>query len=68
MATMEDQILQLANVIQESNFTVAVTGSGISLSAGRRMMWEINSLYKFIDIMGFIPYTGFEREESMVFT
>ncbi len=32
--TMEDQILQLANAIQESSFTVAVTGAGISLSAG----------------------------------
>ncbi len=34
MATMEDQILQLANAIQGSGFTVAVTGAGISLSAG----------------------------------
>ncbi len=31
---MKDQILELYNAIEESHFTVAITGAGISLSAG----------------------------------
>ncbi len=31
---MDDQILKLYNAIEESNFTVAITGAGISISAG----------------------------------
>ncbi len=31
---MDDQILQLYNALEESNFTVAITGAGISIAAG----------------------------------
>ncbi len=31
---MDDQVLQLYNALEESNFTVAITGAGISIAAG----------------------------------